>query len=252
MNNMKKVIKYIILLGMLMACLGSMSLMAQEIGHSSEAISKEMTSKKEEKKVMYLTFDDGPSEYTNDLLDLLAQHDMKVTFFLLEAEMKRNPEVVKRMVDEGHAVGVHGVSHEKGTFYSGTNGPLKEMEQANETLLSIIGEKTCLARTPYGSYPYLTKAQKQALLNGHYVIWDWNIDSRDWSFRSPEKTFYYTTKMIDQSQNEPKVILFHDMKYVTQTMKLFLNWMEHHNYTSVAITPEVKPVNIGKQPKKSS
>ena len=55
-------------------------------------------------KVMYLTFDDGPSEYTNDLLDLLATHHMKATFFMLGPEMERYPEAVKRMIEEGHSV----------------------------------------------------------------------------------------------------------------------------------------------------
>lgn len=57
--------------------------------------------------------------------------------------------------------------------------------------------------------------------------------------------------MINQSQNEPKVILFHDIKYVTQTMKLFLTWMDNHDYTSAAITPEIEPINLGKQSRKS-
>ena len=243
---MKKLIKYGMLLFLIVGLIGIGKLGAKEV-EQDRCINKEEAAPVTEKKVMYLTFDDGPSEYTNELLDLLAQHHMKATFFLLDTAMKSNPEVIKRMIDEGHAVGVHGVSHEKNTFYFGTYGPLKEMEQANETLCSITGEKTTLARTPYGSSPYLTKAQKQALLNQHYIIWDWNIDSRDWSFRSPEKTFCYTTKMIGQSQKEPKVILFHDIKYVTQTMKLFLTWMDDHQYTSIAITPDIEPVNLGKQ-----
>lgn len=195
-------------------------------------------------KVLYLTFDDGPSEYTDALLDLLEAHHMKATFFMLDGEMKRNPEVVKRMVREGHAVGVHGVTHQKSTFYCGVFGPLKEMDRANDTLEAISGTRTFLARTPYGSSPYLSPKQHQALKGKSYILWDWNVDSRDWSYRNPQKTFYYTIKSLKESNKEPKVILFHDIKNVVETMHLFLDWMESEHYTSLAITADLEPVKL--------
>ena len=207
-------------------------------------ITKKDSQEQTQQRVLYLTFDDGPSEYTGKLLDLLDKYQMKATFFMLDTEMKRNPEMVKRIVAEGHGVGVHGVTHEKSSFYCGILGPLKEMEQANATLEHITGIKTNLARTPYGSSPYLTKKQAEALTAHHYVIWDWNIDSKDWSYRNPNKTFYATTQMIQKSQKEPKVILFHDIKYVVETMNLFLKWMEDHQYTSQPITIELEPVKL--------
>ena len=103
-------------------------------------VTQESPKSSQEQKVLYLTFDDGPSEYTGELLDLLAKHNMKATFFMLDTEMKRNPEIVKRIVSEGHAVGVHGVTHEKSSFYCGTLGPLKEMDKANATLHIIISQ----------------------------------------------------------------------------------------------------------------
>lgn len=195
-------------------------------------------------QVLYLTFDDGPSEYTNELLDLLGAHDMKATFFMLDAEMQRNPEVVRRMIQEGHAVGVHGVTHEKSTFYCGVFGPVKEMDQANDTLQAISGQRTILARTPYGSSPYLTKKQREALDSRHYILWDWNVDSKDWSYRNPQRTFCHTVKDLRSMQKEPKVILFHDIKSVVETMTLFMNWMEENHYTSKAITSDLNPVKL--------
>ena len=117
-------------------------------------------------------------------------------------------------------------------------------------LESIIGEKTYLARTPYGSSPHLTKQQSQALMSQHYVIWDWNVDSRDWSYRNAEKTFIHTTKMIKTTQKEPKVILLHDIPSVIKTMKLLLRWMEENQYTSKAITPDLEPVKLWRKTNK--
>lgn len=227
---MKQFFKGLCLMGVLLLMLG-VGLKASEMQPKNE-------------QVLYLTFDDGPSEYTPELLDLLKAHHMQATFFMLDTEMKRFPEVVCRMVKEGHAVGVHGVSHEKDIFYRGTLSPLKEMEQANATLQDITGEKTYLARTPYGSSPYLTKAQEAALKEHAYIIWDWNIDSRDWSYRNAQKTCANTIKMIKASPKEPKVILFHDMKSVIETMHLFMDWMEENHYTSRAITQELEPVKL--------
>lgn len=233
---MKKIIQGMIVLSLCLLSLGGMPLKAQPLTET------------EEKKTLYLTFDDGPSEYTEGLLDLLKAHHMKVTFFMLDGEMKRNPEVVKRMVDEGHSVGVHGVTHEKDSFYCGVLGPVKEMNQANDTLKSITGERTLLARTPYGSSPYLTKKQQEALESCHYILWDWTIDSRDWSYRNPQKTYQHTIKSLTTTTKEPKVILLHDIKNVVETVNLIVEWMENHQYTSEAITPELVPVKLWRKP----
>lgn len=216
------------------------------VGYAMVLANESVSEKKQETtpKVLYLTFDDGPSEYSNELLDLLNAHHMKATFFMLGPEMERYPDVVKRMLEEGHGVGVHGVSHEKDIFYRGVLGPLKEMDQANDTLQVIAGQRTKLARTPYGSTPYLTKEQKKALESHHYLLWDWNVDSRDWSYRNPSRTFNYTLKSMRNNKKEPKVILFHDIKNVVETMTLFLDWMEDNHYVSEAITPELEPVKL--------
>lgn len=231
---MKRIMKWVILLGCCLALFNIIIMASQKVEN--------------EPKVLYLTFDDGPSEYTEALLDLLDTHHMKATFFMLEPEMQRNPEVVKRMVAEGHAVGVHGVSHEKNTFYCGVLGPVKEMEQANDTLQSIIGQRTFLARTPYGSSPYLTKKQLDALSSKQYILWDWNIDSRDWSYRNPQKTFQHTIQNMRSMKKEPKVILFHDIKGAVETMTLFMDWMEKNHYTSQAITVDLEPVKLWRKP----
>ncbi len=198
-----------------------------------------------EKQVLYLTFDDGPSEYTERLLDLLDAYHMKATFFMLKDSMEAYPDVVKRIAEEGHGIGLHGVSHEKEIFYAGARGPLNEMEYANSTLENIAGFRTSLARTPYGSYPYLSKAQFKILTSHEYIIWDWNIDSRDWSYRNPQKTYCATTKVVKSCKKQPKVVLFHDIDHVVGTMELFLRWMQENGYTSEAITPEVSPVRLG-------
>ena len=237
-----KGIKMAILFGLVIC--GAFLLNASEMRQNACKADTERQEAAQEKRILYLTFDDGPTEYTDELLDILAAHQMKATFFMLETEMKRFPEAVQRIAAEGHGIGVHGVSHEKDIFYAGNMGPVNEMDQANQALEHIIGMRTHLARTPYGSSPYLTAKQESALNSKAYILWDWNIDSKDWCYRNASKTFNATTRAIEKLDREPKVILFHDIKQAGETMKMMTKWMEQHHYTSEAITTDLEPVKL--------
>ncbi len=107
-------------------------------------------------KVAYITFDDGPNKYTPKILDLLKKYDMKATFFLLEDRINAYPEIVKRILNEGHSIGLHGQSHEKTVFYANNSSALNEMNSTNHTLKDLIGYNIKLVRVPYGSKPRLT------------------------------------------------------------------------------------------------
>lgn len=240
--RIRKGIKWAVLLGIAI-CVASL-LIASEKEQSATQIDTTAQEAVQEKRILYLTFDDGPTEYTDELLDILAAHQMKATFFMLESEMKRFPEAVQRIAAEGHGIGVHGVSHEKDIFYAGNMGPVNEMDQANSALEHIIGMRTHLARTPYGSSPYLTTKQEDALNQKAYILWDWNIDSKDWCYRNASRTFNATTRAIEKLDKEPKVILFHDIKQAGDTMKMMTKWMEQHHYTSEAITTDLEPVKL--------
>ena len=205
-------------------------------------ISAEITN--DNKTEVYLTFDDGPSEYTEKLLDILEKYDMKATFFMLKDEMLRYPQIVNRIIKDGHAVGVHGVTHEKCDFYKNESSPLEEMNEANRTLWEISGYSTKLIRTPYGTVPHLSKEQETKLSEEGYVIWDWNIDSRDWSYRNPSKSFCEVTKGLRCCNNSTKVILLHDTKFVNETIEILAKWMNTNGYTSRAITLELTPVRL--------
>lgn len=198
----------------------------------------------ENKTYVYLTFDDGPSEYTEKLLDILHKYNMKATFFMLRDEMLRYPQMVNRMIQEGHAVGIHGVTHEKCQFYKNVDSPLNEMNDANKALFEVSSCNTKLIRTPYGSIPYLTKEQEAKLTNEGYVIWDWNIDSRDWCYRNPGKTFNQVIKSLKACNRDTKVILLHDIKFVNETMELIGKWMKENAYESKPITIDLQAVRL--------
>lgn len=206
---------------------------------------------KNKAKVIYLTFDDGPNQYTAEILKMLAEANMKATFFMLDEKMKANPEIVQQIIDQGHTVALHGVSHEKDIFYNGTYTPLNEMNTANDTLEKITGKRSALVRMPYGSVPYLTTAQYNLLVEYGYRVWDWHVDSRDWANKNPSKTYQTVIEEIKMyekqiSEDDPLVVLFHDRKGSLPALKMVIEWMNENDYTSDCITKTMKPKTFKK------
>jgi peptidoglycan/xylan/chitin deacetylase (PgdA/CDA1 family) len=100
-------------------------------------------------RVVALTFDDGPNEpYTSQILDILAEHDIRGTFFHVGQCVERHPEVAVRAIAEGHVVGNHSLSHRFGTYLRPAAFE-REVEQTQEILVRVTGRTPALARTPW-------------------------------------------------------------------------------------------------------
>ena len=139
----------------------------------------------EPEKVVYLTFDDGPSSLTSRILDVLADHDVSATFFMQGSNLKKEhlQESVKRAVKEGNYVGGHSMTHDYKTLYQ-QNQFVPEMKETLSLIHHITGTTPHLVRPPYGSAPGLHNTQiRKQLAAGGIKIWDWTIDSRDWQLK---------------------------------------------------------------------
>ena len=153
-----------------------------------------------------LTFDDGPSVNTPKLLDTLAEYGIPATFFLLGNQAERHPDLVKRILEEGHEVGNHSYSHPNLKVVSPAR---KEAEiQRTDAILRSLGASPLFMRPPYGSYDAYTEKVAQSL--GLSVIL-WSLDSRDWQ-RLPDN--YATLRSTRGTVYAPGtlrgVFLFHD------------------------------------------
>ncbi|WP_085523740.1 polysaccharide deacetylase family protein [Tuberibacillus sp. Marseille-P3662] len=197
-------------------------------------------SKSSERKVVYLTFDDGPSSVTDEILETLRKYRAKATFFMLAPHMKERPEVVKQIVKEGHGVGLHGVTHELGQFYRSKQTVLHEMNIAQKTLKNITGFRSNIVRVPYGSVPYLIQPFRKALKSHGYKIWDWNVDSDDWDL--PGKA--YVTNTIHQTQKLEQggvrsIVLLHDTSNTAKYLPKLLDWLTNHGFQMKKIDASV-------------
>ncbi len=198
----------------------------------------------EEEKIIYITFDDGPTLNTPAILDTLKKHKAKATFFLLDERIGLYSDFVKRIYTEGHSIGLHGVSHNVNKIYSTPSSPLEEMNKENETLYKALGFKTSLIRTPYGSYPYMSYDQYKVLISSNYKIWDWTVDPRDSVGSVPSLEGMIQRIEKDLRGNQTPIVLLHDRKSTANNLDALLSYLSEKGYKFEVIDENMDPVNF--------
>lgn len=151
-----------------------------------------------------LTFDDGPDpRFTPQILDVLKGYNVKATFFLMGTRAEAYPELVQRIIDEGHIIGNHTYWHpnlvERGDIPTLEN----EVNRTEDTLAEQIGYRTKLFRAPYG---FLNNELVEKLQDMNYSVVGWSVDSLDWQEAAPEVISYNVLSNIHPGG----IILMHD------------------------------------------
>ncbi|WP_421381957.1 cell wall-binding repeat-containing protein [Bacillus salacetis] len=193
---------------------------------------------KMDERPVYITIDDGPTVYTDDFLDVFNDYDMKATFFMLEPNMNRYKSAVRQMEEDGHALGCHGVTHERDEFYESPQSAVDEMQLCVSTLEDITGEKTSVVRVPYGSIPDMEEQYREAMIEAGFKMWDWNVDTLDWDWQDRDKIVSYTIEKVEEAERngEIPVILFHDQYETLKALPEVLDYLKNKGYYSETIT----------------
>lgn len=167
----------------------------------------------EKKKTAYLTFDDGPSVHsTTTILDILKQYDIKATFFVVGNQAEKNPDILKRIYEEGHAIGNHTYSHNYSYIYSNPSNFILELEITERILKSILGEnfETNIIRFPGGSFGAKREPFRNAVVERGYKYIDWNSLNGDAEgHHIPKDKLIERFKSTYNNQQE-LVVLMHD------------------------------------------
>jgi len=152
-----------------------------------------------------LTFDDGPSEkLTPKLLDLLAAHQIKATFFVIGQNVTDHPEITARAAREGHEIGNHSWSHPNLAKMS-DDGVRRELRKTDDAIRAAIGTSPKLLRPPYGS---ITARQKKWIAEEFgYKITLWDVDPLDWKRPGP----VVVRDRILRSTRAGSIVLSHDI-----------------------------------------
>lgn len=137
----------------------------------------------EDTRKIYLTFDDGPSSNTNKILDILAEYDVKATFFVIGKEGEWAEEAYLRIVEEGHTLGMHSYTHEYNQIYESVESFEEDLNKLQEYLYNVTGVWSRYLRFPGGSSNKVSKVDMKdliAYLNEEgFTYYDWNISSKD-------------------------------------------------------------------------
>ncbi|MDD3341062.1 MAG: polysaccharide deacetylase family protein [Bacilli bacterium] len=152
------------------------------------------------KKLMAITFDDGPSHNTAYLLDELKKRDARVTFFVLGNRASQFTEEVRREYSEGHLVGSHTYSH-LNLVKLPEEVITSEITRASEEIEKITGDKPTYLRPPYGS----TNERVKQISNMYTILW--NIDTLDWKHRNADMVYQ---NIIDHAK-DGSIVLLHDL-----------------------------------------
>ena len=212
--------------------------------------------KKEEKKetkpdskndagVIYLTFDDGPSvNITPKILDILKKENIKATFFVINYSDK-NEDLVKREVQEGHTIGIHGYSHEYSKIYKSKDTYLKNVYDLQAKIEKSTGVKTMYTRFPGGSSNtvsrkyckgIMTDLTKELLAKG-FKYYDWNVCAEDaGSAKSAKDVYNYTVKNL--SKKRGNMVLMHDFSGAKKTLEALpdiIKYAKKNGYKFAAI-----------------
>ncbi|MGV4328949.1 polysaccharide deacetylase family protein [Trueperella pyogenes] len=186
-------------------------------------------------KVVYLTFDDGPSPYTARLLDVLKSRGVKATFFVTGYG---DSSLIARAAAEGHAVGVHTMTHIYDQVYASKEAYYADLKQISDLVAAQIGKPTHLLRFPGGSSNtvsrmtpgIMTQLSKELPARG-YRIFDWNVSSGDAGGATTADAVYKNVIKGMQS-HDVSVVLQHDTKeFSVQAVDRVIQWGQAHGYT---------------------
>lgn len=178
----------------------------------------------EEKKVVYLTFDDGPSKNTELILDILKENNVHATFFIISPYIEPHIEFIKRAYEEGNAIGNHTANHEFKYVYTCEESFFKNFNKQQEFIKEVTGNECTIFRFPGGSNNTIVKNSRgqdftkniTSKLNEIGInVYDWNVDSGDAKGNNiPASTLIQNVsrELKDKNGNykNPAIILMHD------------------------------------------
>lgn len=201
---------------------------------------------KELEKLVYLTFDDGPSKHTPEVLDLLKEEGIQATFFVLGEQVLRYPDIVKRIVDEGHAIGNHTYNHQYKQLYSSFSEFADQIMKTDEAIYETTGIRTTLVRAPGGTYTNFDQGYFDAVAAAGYQVHDWNVDSGDSRRRGVPAAEIVATVQASRLVNTLNVLL-HDGSGHEESVKALpaiIAYYKNKDYSFAPLSNEVKPIQF--------
>lgn len=213
-----------------------------------DLIAKEATSVAEETHKVYLTFDDGPSDFTPQILDILDQYGIKATFFVVHKPGDKFKQYYKDIVDRGHTIGIHSYTHEYENIYASVESFLDDFQKMYNFILETTDVSCSLFRFPGGSKNSFDKDIYLDLINEMerrgFIYYDWNVSSGDAASKvSTEAIINNVCSNVPKKVNS--VVLMHDANNKATTVEALptiIQTLQNQGYTFDKLSYDMTPV----------
>lgn len=204
-------------------------------------------------KVIYLTFDDGPSyTVTGAMLDILKEENVPATFFVINHSDDLN-YLIKREFDEGHTVALHSFTHDYGQIYASVDAYFADLEAIKEKVKNITGVDAKIIRFPGGSSntissfnPGIMTTLANEVGNRGYIYFDWNVSSGDAGGAYTQEEVY--NSVINNLNDKTNIVLMHDFESNYKTLNALRDiiiYGKNHGYTFAKITEATPKIRHG-------
>lgn len=204
-------------------------------------------------KKVYLTFDDGPStENTEKILAVLKKYDIKATFFVIYRDSDEEKELYRRIVEEGHTIGVHSASHNYEKIYNSVEDYLKDFNKLSKHIEELTGVKPEIFRFPGGSVNSYNGAVYEQIISEMtrrgYTYYDWDVSSGDASYGTASANWITDNVVNGVRKSKTNIVLMHDTNAkdtTVQALPKMIEKLKKKGYTFEKLTKDVKPVTFG-------
>lgn len=208
--------------------------------------------KKQSKGRIYLTFDDGPSIYTGQILDILKANNVKATFFVIGRD-EQYYDYYKRIVEEGHTIGMHSYTHVYQDFYKSIDSFGAELSKLQDLIYNVTGVESRVFRFPGGSSNSVAPLPIEdyiSYLNEHNInYYDWNSLNGDAVTSGLSPQTLVDNIMNDVTRNEDSIVLMHDLQTThttVESLQLLIDTLRTEGYEILPIdenTPLIQHVS---------
>ncbi len=172
---------------------------------------------------VYLTFDDGPSGHTSQILDILQKYNLKATFFVIGREGEENEALYKRIVEEGHTLAMHSYSHKYKDLYASMESFVDDFSKIQNYLYKVTGKECLFYRFPGGSSNKVSNTNMSEFityLNEQGITYfDWNVSSGDATSQAYTPEELVQNVMTDVVRYKTSIVLMHDAETKTSTVQ---------------------------------
>lgn len=205
---------------------------------------------KEPQNAVYLTFDDGPSAITKEVLDILSERNIRATFFVIAKDGEETDAIYRRILADGHTLALHSTTHDYDSIYDSVDSFLTDIAVVSDRVENATGYKANLYRFPGGSVnPHNATIYRQCtaeLLRRGYTYYDWNVSADD-AVSGTTREQMVNNVVSGVLQHNKSIVLLHDSATKRSTLEVLpeiLDTLTAEGYSFYPLTNKVRPITF--------